>query len=81
MNEQVRRYVEGAAAAGFVIVWAALGFETALFAAIAAAAASQARRLTVPKRTSDTPRRRRAPVDELPLVPDDPSLILTPAEL
>jgi hypothetical protein len=81
VHDQVRRYVEGAAAAVFVIVWATLGFEVALFAALAGAAASQWRRLTLPRRTPAPRRRRIADGDDLPLVPDDPSLILTPAEL
>jgi hypothetical protein len=82
VHEHVRRYLDGAAAAAFVVVWAALGFEIALLAAAAALAAAHWRRLTitVPRRPK-APRRRREPVEPLPLVPDDPSLILTPAEL
>jgi hypothetical protein len=80
VHDYVRRYLDGAAAAGFVVVWTTLGFEIALFAALAAVAATQSPRLAKLRRTPP-PRSRRAPVDEYQLVPDDPSLILTPAEL
>ncbi len=79
MNAEIRRYVDGAAAAGFVVVWTTLGFETALFAALAAVAVVHAPRLAKLRQTP--PRPRRTPVDEYQLVPDEPSLILTPAEL
>jgi hypothetical protein len=80
VHEQVRRYLDGAAAAAFVIVWATLGFEIALLAALAAVGAAYAPRLATLRRTPP-PRPRRVPADEYSLVPDDPSLILTPAEL
>ena len=80
MHAEIRRYLRGAAAAGFVVVWTALGFETALFAALAAVAVIEAPRLAKLRRTSQ-PRPRSIDVDEYQLVPDDPSLILTPAEL
>ena len=38
MHDHVRRYLDGAAAAAFVVVWTTLGFETALLAALAAVA-------------------------------------------
>lgn len=82
MHDYVRRYLDGAAAAGFVVIWTTLGFEIALLALVAALAAVHAPRLTALKlRRTAPPRPRRAPVDEYQLVPDDPSLILTPAEL
>ena len=80
VHDYARRYLDGAAAAGFVVVWTTLGFETALLAALAAVAATHAPRLAKLRRTPP-PRRRRPAVDEYQLVPDDPSLILTPAEL
>lgn len=80
MHDHVRRYLDGAAAAGFVVVWATLGFEIALFAALAAVAAVHAPRLAK-LRPTPPPRPRRAPAAEYQLVPDEPSLILTPAEL
>jgi len=82
VHDYVRRYLDGAAAAGFVVVWTAIGFETALLAALAAVAAVHAPRLAALKlRRAAPPRQRRSPTDEYQLVPDDPSLILTPAEL
>lgn len=80
MHDHVRRYLDGAAAAGFVVVWATLGFEIALFAALAAVAAVHAPRLAK-LRPTPPPRPRRASAAEYQLVPDEPSLILTPAEL
>jgi hypothetical protein len=80
VNAEIRRYLDGAAAAGFVVVWTTLGFETALFAALAAAAVVHAPRLAKLRQTSP-PRPRRTQSDEYQLVPDEPSLILTPAEL
>jgi len=82
VHAEIRRYLDGAAAAGFVIVWTTLGFETALFAALAAIAVVQAPRLaTLKLRRPAPPRPRRTAVEDYQLVPDDPSLILTPAEL
>jgi hypothetical protein len=80
VHDHVRRYLDGAAAAGFVVLWATLGFETALLAALAAVAAVHAPRLAKLRQTPP-PRTRRAAADEYQLVPDEPSLILTPAEL
>jgi hypothetical protein len=80
VNAEIRRYLDGAAAAGFVVVWTTLGFETALFAALAAVAVVHAPRLAKLRQTQPS-RPRRTPVDEYQLVPDEPSLILTPAEL
>jgi hypothetical protein len=83
VHDYVRRYLDGAAAAGFVVVWTTLGFEIALLATLAALAAVHAPRLATlkPRRTSSPRRPRRAAADDYELVPDDPSLILTPAEL
>jgi len=80
VHAEIRRYLGGAAAAGFVVVWTTVGFETALFAALAAVAVIQAPRLAKLRQTTQ-PRPRSINVDEYQLVPDDPSLILTPAEL
>jgi hypothetical protein len=80
VHAEIRRYLGGAAAAGFVVVWTTLGFETALFAALAAVAVIQSPRL-MKLRQAPQPRPRSIKVDEYQLVPDDPSLILTPAEL
>ena len=80
MHAEIRRYLGGAAAAGFVVVWTTLGLETALLAALAAVAVIQAPRLAKLRQTQP-PRPRSINVDDYQLVPDDPSLILTPAEL
>jgi hypothetical protein len=80
VNADIRRYLDGAAAAGFVVVWTTLGFETALFATLAAIAVIHAPRLAKLRQTTQ-PRPRSINADEYQLVPDDPSLILTPAEL
>jgi len=61
VHAEIRRYLDGAAAAGFVIVWTTLGFETALFAALAAIAVVQAPRLATLKLRRPAPPRPRAP--------------------
>jgi hypothetical protein len=82
VHDNVRRYLDGAAAAGFVVVWTTLGFETALLATLAALAAVHAPRLATLRVRRPAPARpRRSADDEYQLVPDDPSLVLTPAEL
>jgi hypothetical protein len=90
MEQQVRRYVLGAAGAGFVLIWTTLGMTTAILALVAAFAATHSQRLIetaryrrqrpLPSRQRQTMRAR--PLreegdDELPLVPDEPSLIIS----
>ncbi len=89
MEQQVRRYVLGAAGAGFVLVWTTLGSTTAILAVVAALVATNSQRLIgvatsrrqrpLPSRQRPVLRARplREEVDELPLVPDDPSLIIS----
>jgi hypothetical protein len=93
MEQQLQRYAFGAAAAGFVLIWATLGLKTALVSAAAALAASNYRRLTGTARgrrqapTRSRPRRvtHARPLREeshyaLPMVPDEPSLIINASE-
>ena len=90
MEQQVRRYVLGAAGAGFVLVWTTLGSTTAILAVVAALVAMNAQRLTgiaryrrqrpLPSRQRPVLRTRPLREEgyhELPLVPDDPSLIIS----
>lgn len=81
-HDDLARYVRAFAGAGFVVVWMTLGVGTAVFAAIAAVIAARAPRLVLlacARRAR--PRRRPRPAgDPLPLVPDEPSLILTAAD-
>jgi hypothetical protein len=89
MEQQVRRYVFGAAGAGFVLVWTTLGSTTAILALVAALVATNSQRLIgiaqyrrqrpLPSRQRPVLRARplREEGDELPLVPDDPSLIIS----
>jgi hypothetical protein len=89
MEQQVRRYVFGAAGGGFVLIWATLGSTTAILAVVAALVAMNSQRLTgiahyrrqrpLPSRQRPALRARplREEGDELPLVPDDPSLIIS----
>lgn len=88
MEQQVRRYALGIAGAGFVVVWTTLGFTTAALALAGALLASNLQRLREithrrprnagPMRQRQAVRARplRAEAEELPLVPDDPSLII-----
>jgi hypothetical protein len=90
MEQHVHRYVVGAAGAGFVIVWTTLGLKTAVLAAVCALVSANWRRLAgiaqhrlarpVPHR--QRPAIRTRPLreeydDELPLVPDEPSLVIS----
>jgi len=90
MEQQVRRYVFGAAGAGFVLVWTTLGSTTAILAVVAALVATNSQRLigiATYRRQRPLPSRQRPVLrarplreegyDELPLVPDDPSLIIS----
>ena len=89
MEQQVRRYVFGAAGAGFVLIWTTLGLTTAVLAMVGALVATNSQRLIgiahyrrqrpLPSRQRPVLRARplREEGDELPLVPDDPSLIIS----
>jgi hypothetical protein len=89
MEQQVRRYVFGATGAGFVLVWATLGSTTAILAVVVALTATNSQRLIgiaryrrqrpLPSRQRPVLRARplREEGNELPLVPDDPSLIIS----
>ena len=89
MEQQLQRYALGAAGAGFVLVWTTLGLMTAIVAAVGACAAMQVDRLPAvaerlrsrrarPARRRDLRARtlRDEAVDALPLIPDEPSLII-----
>jgi hypothetical protein len=89
MEQQVRRYVFGAAGAGFVLIWTTLGSTTAVLAIVGALVATNSHRLIgiahyrrqrpLPSRQRPAMRARplREEGDELPLVPDEPSLIIS----
>jgi hypothetical protein len=82
MEQQVQRYVFGAAGAGFVLIWTTLGLRTAILAAVGALIATNYQRLIGIARG----RRQRPAIrvrslseesdDALPMVPDEPSLII-----
>lgn len=90
MEQHLQRYALGVGGAGFVIVWTTLGWKTALLAAVCAVVAANWQRLAGVVRDG---RRRPSPVrqrtalrarplreeggGELPLVPDEPSLVLS----
>jgi hypothetical protein len=89
MEQQVQRYVIGAAGAGFVLVWTTLGLRPAILSVVAALAAANYQRLTVlsrGRRRSRSLSRQRPTIrgqrlrderyDPLPMVPDEPSLII-----
>lgn len=93
MEQQVRRYILGAAGAGFVLIWATLGMRTAVLAAAGALVATNFQRLigiARSRRERPLPSRQRPAIrarplreesdDGLPLVPDEPSLILSANE-
>jgi hypothetical protein len=86
VEQQVRSYLYGVLGFAFVVTWATLGATTAILAALACVAGLNAHRLAAIGRPSRDVRPRRAirarPLldednERLPLVPDDPSLILT----
>ena len=90
MEQQIRRYVFGAAGAGFVLVWTTLGLTTAVLAMLGALAATNHQRLigiARYRRQARPPSRQRPAIrarplreeddDELPLVPDEPSLVIS----
>ena len=81
MQEQIDRYARAAAGAALVVIWTTVGFEAVVLAAVAAVAAAElprVRRLL----TARQPKRRAPRVREaLPLVPDEPSLVLTVSEM
>ena len=87
MEQQVRSYLYGVVGFAFVVTWATLGATTAILATVACVAGLNAHRLSSIGRSSRAVRpsraaiRARSPHDEdrerLPLVPDDPSLILS----
>jgi hypothetical protein len=81
VERQLQRYFVGAVAFGFVVSWATLGAVTAVLAVVACAALvagpQQIQRRRRPVRSRPV---RTRPLGEeaerLPLVPDEPSLIL-----
>lgn len=84
MQKDLGWYARAIAGAAFVVVWMTLGIVGALLAAVAAIAAAEAPRLgTRINARHAKPRARRRPAarEELPLVPDDPSLVVNLADL
>jgi hypothetical protein len=91
MEQQVQRYVFGAAGAGFVLIWTTLGLTTAILAVFGALVATNCQRLTRiargrrqrPALSRQRPAMRvrslREESDALPMVPDEPSLIIHPS--
>jgi hypothetical protein len=90
MQQHVHRYVVGAAGAGFVLVWTTLGLKTAVLAAVGALVAANWQRLAAiaqHRRPRPVSHRQRPAIRvrplrdegdyELPLVPDEPSLIIS----
>jgi hypothetical protein len=90
MEQHLQRYTLALGGASFVIVWTTLGSKTALLAAVCAVVAANWQRLAgvvQDRRSRPLPVRQRAALrarplreegdDELPLVPDEPSLILS----
>jgi hypothetical protein len=81
VERQLQRYFVGAVAFGFVVSWATLGLLTAVLAAGACAALVAGPQLLQRQRRAVRPRPVRArplreEAESLPLVPDEPSLIL-----
>jgi hypothetical protein len=83
MQQHVHRYVGGAAGAGFVLVWTTLGVKTAVLAAVGALVAANWQRLAgIAQYRRPRPAIRVRPLREegdyeLPLVPDEPSLVIS----
>jgi hypothetical protein len=90
VEDQLRRYIYGLFGTGFVLVWATLGMTTAILAAVACAAGMNAYRIAPLKHRTRELRPQRAPRSSLqtrplgnetdsglPLVPDEPSLIIS----
>lgn len=88
MEQQVRRYVFGAAGAGFVLIWATLGLRTAVLSVVGAYVAMNHQRLLGIARGRRQPRSRQRPAmrarslreesdDPMPMVPDEPSLVIS----
>jgi hypothetical protein len=85
VEQQVRSYLYGIVGFAFVVSWATLGATTAVLAALACVAGLNVHRLgSIGRRSRDVPPRRairarplRDEDEPLPLVPEDPSLILT----
>jgi hypothetical protein len=78
---QVRRYYFGLVAFGFVVAWATTGLTTAMLAVAACGLIVLGPRLLAhgqakPRKSRPRPVRTRPLHEELPLVPDDPSLIV-----
>jgi hypothetical protein len=89
MEQQIRRYVFGAAGAGFVLIWTTLGLRTATLSVVGALVAANYQRLIgivggrrqLPSRSRQRPAMRVRSLreesdDALPMVPDEPSLII-----
>jgi hypothetical protein len=88
MEQQARRYVFGAAGAGFALIWTTLGLRPAILAVVGALVATNYQRLIRiaragrqrPARSRQRPALRvrslREESEALPLVPDEPSLII-----
>ena len=82
MQQHLDRYARAAGGAAFVVVWVTLGFEVALLAVVGGVVGAALPRLRSELGRRAEPRshrmRRR---EDLPLVPDEPSLVLTVADL
>ena len=81
MNTQLQRYFVGLIGFGFVVAWSAAGVVTAVLGVVACAALVAGPQVVERRRRPARPRPVRArPLREeaegLPLVPDEPSLVL-----
>ena len=82
MHNDIARACRAVAGGGFIVLWLTLGFVNAILVLLGAVLAAEAPRLWLgvsvkPRATA----KRRVRARDLPLVPDDPSLVLTVAEL